>query len=89
MVHEKERIRRHNNQNNRQKTKTPTKKLQPTRTGTSKGLIANKQCSNGHKESLIEAYAILMKSINKEWKQPFYKRYDQLPKIPTTEQLNI
>ena len=54
-----------------------------------KGFIANKQCSNGHKESLIEAYAILMQSIDKEWKQPFYKRYDQLPKIPTTEKLNM
>ena len=54
-----------------------------------KGHIANKQCGNGHKESLIEAYAILMKSINKEWKQPFYKKYDKLPKIPTTEQLNM
>jgi len=54
-----------------------------------KGHIANKQCSNAYKESLIEAYAILMKSINKEWKQPFYKKYDKLPKIPTTEQLNM
>jgi len=54
-----------------------------------KGFIANKQCGNAYKESLIEAYAILMKSINKEWKQPFYKRYDQLPKIPTTEKLNM
>ena len=50
-----------------------------------KGFIANKRCGNAHKESLIEAYTILMKSINKEWKQPFYKRYDQLSKIPTTE----
>jgi len=54
-----------------------------------KGFIANKQCGNGHKESLIEAYALLMKSINKEWKQPFYKKYDKLPKIPTTQQLNM
>jgi len=54
-----------------------------------KGFIANKQCSNAYKESLIEAYAILMKSINKTWQKPFYKRYDQLPKIPTTEQLNM
>jgi len=54
-----------------------------------KGHIANKQCSNAYKESLIEAYAILMKSINKEWKQPFYKKYDKLPKIPTTEHLNM
>ncbi|MFC1487794.1 hypothetical protein ACFLRN_08935 [Thermoproteota archaeon] len=30
-----------------------------------KGFIANKQCSNAYKESLIEAYALLMKSINK------------------------
>ena len=50
-----------------------------------KGFIANKQCSNGHKESLIEAYAIQMKSINKTWQKPFYKRYDQLPKSPTTK----
>ncbi len=54
-----------------------------------KGYIANKQCSNGHKESLIEAYDILMRSINKKWQKPFYKRYDKLPKIPTTEQLNM
>ena len=54
-----------------------------------KGFIANKQCSNAYKESLIEAYALLMRSINKKWNQPFYKRYNQLPKIPTTEQLNM
>ena len=54
-----------------------------------KGFIANKQCSNAYKESLIEAYTILMKSINKTWQKPFYKRYDQLPKIPTTQQLNM
>ena len=54
-----------------------------------KGYIANKQCTNAYKESLIEAYAILMKSINQTWQKPFYKRYDKLPKIPTTEQLNM
>jgi len=53
-----------------------------------KTFIANKTCTNGYKETLIEAYAILMQSVNVEWKQPFYKRYDKLPKIPTTEQLN-
>ena len=51
-----------------------------------KGYIANKQCSNGHKESLIEAYDILMRSINQTWQKPFYKRYDKLPKKPTTGQ---
>ena len=54
-----------------------------------KGYIANKQCSNAYKESLIETYAILMKSTNQEWEQPFYKRYDKLPKIPTEEKLNM
>ena len=54
-----------------------------------KTYIANKQCSNGYKESLIEAYAILMRSANLKWNQPFYKRYDKLPKIPTTEKLNF
>jgi integrase len=54
-----------------------------------KTFIANKQCTNGYKESLIEAYAHLMRSANIEWKQPFYKRYDKLPKIPQTEQLNL
>ena len=54
-----------------------------------KGYIANKKCSNAYKESLIETYDILMRSINKEWQKPFYKRYDQLPKIPTTEKLNM
>lgn len=54
-----------------------------------KGYIANKQCSNAYKESLIETYAILMKSTNQKWEQPFYKRYDKLPKIPTEEKLNM
>ena len=53
-----------------------------------KTFIGNKTASNGHKQTLIEAYAILMRSINQEWSQPFYKRYDKMPKIPTTEQLD-
>ena len=54
-----------------------------------KGYIANKQCSNAYKQTLIETYNILMRSINQQWKKPFYKRYDKLPKIPTTEQINM
>jgi len=54
-----------------------------------KTYIANKTCTNGYKETLIEAYAILMRSVNQELKQPFYKRYDKLPKIPTTEKINL
>ena len=53
-----------------------------------KTLLGNKTASNAYKETLIEAYDILMRSINQEWNKPFYKRYDKMPKIPTTEQLN-
>ena len=54
-----------------------------------KTFIANKHCSNAYKQSLIEAYAIYMKSIGQTWQQPFYNRYDKLPKIPTEEQINM
>jgi len=54
-----------------------------------KGFIANKTCTNAYKETLIEAYDILMRSINQQWNKPFYKRNDKLPKIPTTEKLNM
>jgi len=54
-----------------------------------KGYIANKQCSNAYKETLIETYDLLMKSINQKWQKPFYQRYDKLPKIPTEEKINM
>ncbi len=50
-----------------------------------KVFVANKQCTNGYKESLIEAYDLFMRSIGQQWQKPFYKRYDKLPKIPTEE----
>jgi len=54
-----------------------------------KGFIANKQCSNAYKESLAEAYNHYCQTNNIIWVKPFYKRYEKLPKIPTTEQLNM
>jgi integrase len=54
-----------------------------------KGFIANKKCSNAFKETLIETYDLLMRSINQKWEKPFYARYDKLPKIPTEEKLNM
>ena len=54
-----------------------------------KTYIANKTCTNGYKETLIEAYDILMRSVNQQWNKPFYKRYHKLPKIPTTEKLDM
>ena len=54
-----------------------------------KTYIATKQCSNAYKESLAEAYNLLIKANNGKWEKPFYKRYDKLPKIPTEEKLNM
>ena len=56
---------------------------------TIKTFIANKECTNGYKESLIEAYAIYMKSIGQQWEQPFYKRYDRPIKVPTAEKIDM
>jgi hypothetical protein len=54
-----------------------------------KTFVANKKCGNAFKESLIEAYAIYIRSIGQTWNQPFYARYDKLPKIPTEEKINM
>ena len=44
--------------------------------------ISKKTCSNGHKENLIEAYAVYMRSENRTWNQPFYQRYDKKLRAP-------
>ncbi len=54
-----------------------------------KTFVANKQCTNAYKESLIEAYAIYMKSIGQKWNQPFYQRYDRPIKVPTEEKIDM
>ena len=54
-----------------------------------KGYIANKQCGNAFKETLIETYDLLMRSLGQTWNKPFYQRYDKLPKIPTEEKINM
>jgi integrase len=54
-----------------------------------KGFIAEKNCSNAFKETLIEAYDLYTKANNIVWKKPFYDRYDKLPKIPSEEKLNM
>jgi len=53
-----------------------------------KTYVASKNVSNSTKENLIEAYAIYMRSTNQTWNQPFYQRYDKLPKIPSEENLD-
>ena len=47
--------------------------------------IAKKTTSNGHKENLVEAYAINLRSQNLTWKQPFYQRYDKKRRPPKEE----
>jgi integrase len=54
-----------------------------------KGFVANKKCGNGYKESLIEAYNYYTKAHSIKWNKPFYQRYDKMPKIPSTEHLNV
>src|SRR3989304_9107677 len=48
--------------------------------------IAKKQCSNGHKQNLIEAYACVILSLGLTWEQPFYQRYSKKRKAPKEEQ---
>ena len=47
--------------------------------------ISKKTCSNARKENLIEAYAIVIKSLSLTWNQPFYQRYDKKRKAPKEE----
>jgi integrase len=54
-----------------------------------KAYVAEMKCSNGFKESLIEAYDILIRASGGIWSKPFYERYDRLPKIPSEERLNM
>jgi len=54
-----------------------------------KHYIANKTCGNGHKENLVEAYAIHMRSENLTWNQPFYQRYDKKRRAPKEELIDF
>jgi integrase len=44
--------------------------------------VGNKTCGNGHKENLIEAYDLYIKSEGLTWNKPFYQRYDKKRKAP-------
>jgi integrase/recombinase XerD len=54
-----------------------------------KGFVAQKDCSNSFKETLVEAYDLFCRANGIIWKKPFYDRYDKLPKIPSEEKLNM
>ena len=51
--------------------------------------IANKTCGNGHKQNLIEAYAIFIRSEGLTWEQPFYQRYDKKRRAPKEELIDF
>jgi hypothetical protein len=51
--------------------------------------ISKKQCSNAHKENLIEAYAMTLKSLGLTWEQPFYQRYSKKRKEPKEELIDF
>ena len=51
--------------------------------------IANKKCSNARKENLVESYAIVIKSLNLTWNQPFYQRYDKKRRAPKEESVQF
>ena len=54
-----------------------------------KQYIASKKCSNGHKENLVEAYAIYIRSEGLTWNQPFYERYDKKRRPPKEELIDF
>jgi integrase len=54
-----------------------------------KQFVSAKQCSNSYKECLIESYAIYMRSINRQWNKPFYRRYDKKRKAPKEELIDF
>jgi hypothetical protein len=53
-----------------------------------KGFVAQKNCSNAFKETLVEAYDLCCRANGIVWSKPFYERYDKMPKIPSEEKLN-
>jgi integrase len=54
-----------------------------------KGFVAQKDCSNAFKETLVEAYDLYCRANSIAWKKPFYERYDKMPKIPSEEKLDM
>ena len=54
-----------------------------------KTYISEKECSNGFKESLVEAYDHYVRYQGLSWQKPFYQRYDKRPKIPTEQRIEM
>ncbi len=54
-----------------------------------KQYIANRKVSNGYKNSLLFAYSQYCTYYKIEWNMVKYHRNDKMPRIPTTEQVNM
>jgi len=54
-----------------------------------RNFIASKQCSNGFKQSLVDAYDLYCQYRGIQWNKPFYERYDKQPKIPHETKIDM
>jgi integrase len=50
--------------------------------------IASLQCSDGHKDNLIDIYSQYCKFNNIQWTKPKYQREERITRIPKEEQIN-
>ena len=53
-----------------------------------KEFILAKQCSEGHKDNLVDAYSHYVSHCGLVWQKPSYMRYEKIRKIPREEDIN-
>ena len=53
-----------------------------------KEYVANLQCSDGHKDNLIDIYAQYARFNNIQWTKPKYQREERITRVPKEEQIN-
>jgi integrase len=54
-----------------------------------KGYVANKECTNGFKETSIETYDFFVRCFGGKWNKPFHERYGKQPKIPSEQRIEM
>jgi integrase len=53
-----------------------------------KEYILAKECSEGHKDNLVDAYSHYVNHCGLVWQKPSYMRYEKIRKIPREEDIN-
>jgi len=53
-----------------------------------KEFIANLQCSDGHKDNLVDAYSHYANSNGLQWSKPRYVREERVTRVPKEEDIN-